>query len=308
MNPKRYSQIERAMHILDKSSTVAILKDDHYLLFLFKKTERIAAALYVLTGLFPDAEPLKWSLRDSVSKLLGHVLSFNERATVQSKEILSDTLAEMTRLHSLADLAFVADMLSPMNHSVLGKELDNVLSILDGKWRTSAPASPAQFNEDFFGVPKDVFGEVAENHAVPVVAAGAESPDDAILRSLSEFERLKRNQKDIYKGHLMIKDTVLNKKDTGVARFRAVGKRPASPVLDQTKDERKERILSVLRQKTNAMIKDFSAVITDCSEKTIQRLLIEMVQGGVLKREGNRRWSKYKIAGRIPPTTAASAA
>jgi hypothetical protein len=43
-------------------------------------------------------------------------------------------------------------------------------------------------------------------------------------------------------------------------------------------------------------IKDFAQKIKGCSEKTIQRELIVMLTSGVLKKEGERRWSKYFLA------------
>jgi len=43
-------------------------------------------------------------------------------------------------------------------------------------------------------------------------------------------------------------------------------------------------------------IKDFTKNIKDCSEKTIQRELLAMVAKGVLKKEGERRWSKYFLS------------
>ena len=75
MNPKRYSQIERALQILDKSGTVGILKDDQYLLFLFKKTERVIAALYIITGWFSYTVTLKFACRDSGRKLMKYKLT-----------------------------------------------------------------------------------------------------------------------------------------------------------------------------------------------------------------------------------------
>jgi len=42
-------------------------------------------------------------------------------------------------------------------------------------------------------------------------------------------------------------------------------------------------------------VKDFAKVITDISEKTIQRELLDLVQRGVIKKEGERRWSRYSL-------------
>ena len=58
---------------------------------------------------------------------------------------------------------------------------------------------------------------------------------------------------------------------------------------------RRERILTVLRDKGQATIKDISESVTDCSEKTIQRELTALIKDSVIVREGERRWSKYSI-------------
>ncbi len=295
MNPRRYSQIERALQILDKSGTIDILKDDQYLLFLFKKTERIVAALYVITGLFPDVEPLKWSLRESSAHLLKHTLSFKERATVHSKEFLSDTFAELAHLISLVDLAHIADLLSPMNFSILKKEFDILQTSIEGKWKVQGTAF---LPEGFFGVSRELFPEI-DNHQGAVGTAQLLAEGGTTVGSFSELERLKRNIKDTQdKGQDDARGNVFNTKSGGHTKSAApVLRRKVvlNAVPDHTKEERKQRIIGVLRTQKSAMIKDFSSVITGCSEKTIQRLLMEMVQTGVLKREGDRRWSRYSL-------------
>lgn len=59
---------------------------------------------------------------------------------------------------------------------------------------------------------------------------------------------------------------------------------------------RRERVLDVLRDKGEATIKDITDVIKDCSEKTIQRELINLISDNVIVREGERRWSRYKLS------------
>jgi predicted HTH transcriptional regulator len=62
------------------------------------------------------------------------------------------------------------------------------------------------------------------------------------------------------------------------------------------KNDRQDTIKSMLKGGIKLTIKDFAKNIKDCSEKTIQRELVEMVAKGVLKKEGERRWSKYFLA------------
>jgi predicted HTH transcriptional regulator len=66
-------------------------------------------------------------------------------------------------------------------------------------------------------------------------------------------------------------------------------------VNNDKKLQRQEVIISTLKNQSNLTIKDFSKVIKDCSEKTIQRELIDLVNRGVVKKDGERRWSRYSL-------------
>ena len=60
--------------------------------------------------------------------------------------------------------------------------------------------------------------------------------------------------------------------------------------------DRGSRIKTVLEAKPEATIKDIAEVITDVSEKTIQRELNSLIEKGQVVRQGERRWSKYSVA------------
>jgi predicted HTH transcriptional regulator len=62
------------------------------------------------------------------------------------------------------------------------------------------------------------------------------------------------------------------------------------------KNSRQGIIIAILKRKKDIMIKDVSSLIPGCSEKTIQRELLAMVQAGVLKKIGEKRWSHYVLA------------
>ena len=59
--------------------------------------------------------------------------------------------------------------------------------------------------------------------------------------------------------------------------------------------DRGERIKTVLEAKPQATIKDIAEIITDVSEKTIQRELNSLIEKGQVLREGERRWSRYSV-------------
>ncbi len=60
-------------------------------------------------------------------------------------------------------------------------------------------------------------------------------------------------------------------------------------------NDRRTRIRTILEAKGEASIKDISEIVTDVSEKTIQRELNAMIEDNIVKREGERRWSKYSL-------------
>jgi len=68
----------------------------------------------------------------------------------------------------------------------------------------------------------------------------------------------------------------------------------SAPKLKQS--DRKDIILNILKKDSNLTIKDFSSVIKDCSEKTIQRELTSLVEKGLVLKVGERRWSTYSLA------------
>ncbi|MCA9361275.1 hypothetical protein KC845_01815 [Candidatus Kaiserbacteria bacterium] len=59
--------------------------------------------------------------------------------------------------------------------------------------------------------------------------------------------------------------------------------------------DRRSRIQTIIEAKGEATIKDISDIITDCSEKTIQRELQSMIEDNLVKRQGERRWSRYSL-------------
>ena len=59
--------------------------------------------------------------------------------------------------------------------------------------------------------------------------------------------------------------------------------------------DRREAIMSVIKDKGKASIKDISMLIRGVSEKTIQRELLSLVTAGMILKHGERRWSVYSL-------------
>ncbi len=67
-------------------------------------------------------------------------------------------------------------------------------------------------------------------------------------------------------------------------------------ISDGPVKDRRETILSVIRNKKMASIKDISTLIRGISEKTIQRELAHLIDEGKVLKQGERRWSTYSLS------------
>lgn len=275
MNPKHYSQIERAIQCFEKSSTADFLKDNQYLSFIFKKSERFVAALYILTELFPDPEPLKWELRSLGTLLCKDILSFRGRGSIFSKENVGDASSSIIRVASLLEIAHIANFVSAMNLSLFRRELDALMALIEGRGRSgSAMGENLAFHESFFRVPEQPRDDVL-----------VQKSQQSLVNKTGEMSTIQRNIS--HKGQGGIKDSVSYKvSDTTKGH------------LDERNNrvDRRQKIIGVLKLRGVATIKDISTVIVGCSEKTVQRELLKMVQEDVLRKEGERRWSRYSLA------------
>jgi predicted HTH transcriptional regulator len=111
------------------------------------------------------------------------------------------------------------------------------------------------------------------------------------LPALSKIQTVPENVKDKFVD-LKRHDTVntqetTDDKDSKLRDFSVVAVK---------KNKRQSIIISLLKRKKEVMIKDITETITDCSEKTIQRELAALVDEGILKKEGERRWTRYMLA------------
>lgn len=223
-------------------------------LYLHKKCEKISSVLYILSSRIPDAEPLKFRLRD---KALALVLECSPEALQKGSGFISiDVAGDPQRtafayaigriaadIQVLLQVAHAAGYISKMNVAVLVKELSDLFSFI----RTTDES--------------EILPEG------PQISSGMFRSDDPNnrdeIKDNKEVDRYERKSKNV--------------------------------VSDTNVDLRKRLILNIILEKKVVTIKDISTRITNCSEKTIQRILATLVEDGTLQRQGSRRWSTYSI-------------
>ncbi len=275
---------------LDMSS-VGIFSNDPYHVFLYKKTEKVTAAVYLVSNLFSDSEPLKMSLRGKVLMLLSRVSSL-VYCTQNRQEEVGRTILLISELKSLLTVANIAGLLSQMNNGILQKELDTLITTIETEEKNTSKVQGYMLPDSFFDLKDQAPGNP------PSIG---QSFQTSSLRSSSEDGATSEFYKGQPKGHKrhLVLDNGLEENFSATSNLSKKISRPSlrtnSKTFDPRKDSRKTIIIELLKKDSNLTIKDFTRVLNDCSEKTIQRELLSLVAGGVLKKEGERRWSTYSL-------------
>jgi hypothetical protein len=282
MDKRKDSKIKDIERNPDK---VTIFKNDSDFYYLYKKTEKIASAVYLITNFFSVHEPLKWTLRDTILELLKDTLEL-ANITVSDKEpVIRKMSASVFRIISLFEIGFKASLISEMNFTIIKNELYTLVLTVEEKENSPMIQEDVLLTEEFFQVEQSEKIVNISNKGVTKIPQ--KTPMNNVL----------------YKGHSKGHDVLKNISDmhaSYLAQSNAGGSIPQESVQEvTTKDksnDRQEVIYNYLTEHKVATIKDIASIITDCSEKTIQRELGTMLDQGRIKKMGERRWSKYFIA------------
>lgn len=217
--------------------------------FVVRKAEKLASALYTVTGFIPQEDPLRTCLRSCAVEL---VSASADPAHAGGLRHADGFAARCLEIGSALSLAQRSGFVSSMNSRILCDEYADLASFVK------------RHQERVFGGGEAV--EVGERLALEL----ARAPAPFALASA---------------GHTKATLTLRN---APVKRTRNSHKGHS---------DRKDTILRLLDKKDKITIKDAMNTVEGCSEKTIQRELISLVESGVLVREGARRWSTYRRAG-----------
>lgn len=237
----------------NKSDGLLIYNPEYYS-FIFKKTEKVVAAVFYITESKKDnntnADIVSY-IQGAAQTVLDRVLDVLTRTVIEGGGIEAEAHKALLRMRSTFQIALASGIMRSDYVDVLTREIDDVIRNLH-----------MLSNRD---------------ERFPSLAFNEEKEYAAALKSQKLREPAKNTSK-------------VPKKLAGQTILQANSERKMSHI------NRREAIIAVLRAKGNANIKDISEVVLDCSEKTIQRELIDMINKGQIVREGERRWSRYRLS------------
>ena len=195
--------------------------------FVLLKLQKLSAALYLITNVIHDSDPIKWRLRDTSLSLLSQ--------TKSDHLLLGQLIPAISQVLSLIDIARLNASVSTMNFDILKQEYLAIRNKLEEQNRP----------------------EFLKQLAIP--ESGLEASN--IVRQFSSSIATK-----------------------------SINHQSAPRLIANS---RRDGILKLIKQQGPISIKDIAKSVPGVSSKTVQRELAELVRGGLLKKEGDRRWSRY---------------
>lgn len=245
------------------------------IILIHKRAERIVAALFLVTDILSSDNPIRHRMRLLGVDLLSFIVSSPQSVQPGNLDdvFFRAYMSRLLEISSLFEVAYLSEQISEMNFSVMKGEIERLISTAE---RTKKQT--------------DTFAQLSKIGAVFSGGLTKEKREE-ISMSLSN----KLRQQIFNKGHQATRNRQRPRRRVSYSPADAVvGKGNHDDGID--KQKRKDVIVRTLSDGKHLTIKDIAIVLNDIGEKTIQRELSFMVSTGVLKREGERRWSKYYLA------------
>ena len=263
----------------------------------YTKTNKLVAALYMVTDIMDKQEPLRNKLR---------ILGAGIVSDIHSNPVLvADKISEIL---SFLDITSAVGMISEMNCNILKKEFFKLEISIQEFAAESNPVWLEKFiqeekmEEDFAfsslsiknklnvdNSRKDSAGYNVKGHALLETKPNGHSTRIGVQKGSTLMNALKKMEGQSFSNH--VRNTAYN----------VIG---SSGAFDQLKKQRRDEIVKIIKDKKGVYPTSGGATITDirtsakgvlvsCGEKTLQRELVSMVSDGVLNKTGEKRWSKY---------------
>lgn len=121
--------------------------------YVVRKAEKLTTALYLVTDIMSEKEPLKWKAREIGVDLLSDITIASSLSASEKMSMLRDIMKKAEKVIAFLDVAQSAHLMSDMNSSMLKKEYIALKDNIEGEWGRVYEASKSIFSEAFFDVP-----------------------------------------------------------------------------------------------------------------------------------------------------------
>lgn len=232
--------------------------------YLYERTQKITEALYRVTDLFSDHEPLKWLLRKEGVEILEAILkikALRPHERIRQLDLITD---HIQRALQVLELASSNSFISETNFQVLKREYRTLVDFMTSKRTEFLPEPLVLTSEE---KPKQIESTTKKDNDVKI-----ENKEASKKEARSNGHHIRHSDN----GHSKVQND----------RYNTIA------------NERKQKILSYIKEKDWVSVGELANLFQGkISEKTVQRDLVGMANAGLLLKEGDKRWRRYKLIG-----------
>lgn len=252
------------------TSALAVMKRDGVMgekFMSYTKTNKLITALYMVTDIMDKDEPVRNKLRTLGAEIIS-----------DNNSLASHLDQKISAILSLLDIASAVNMISEMNVNILKKEFIKMKEFINTEVLDTQRNSVLL--EDFFN--EETIPQIPQSK---IYSLGVVSDKTNLAKKTNGHKTINVG---LQKGHTLMK--AISDKIPSLS---------TNTNFDKLKQDRRDEIIKIIKDKGGATIKDIKdnsqGVLRTTGEKTLQRELISMVKDNLLKKTGEKRWSKYNL-------------
>ena len=292
-NISQNSDVSKDTSVSKAFEPISFFTKDKSFVFAHQKIKKLVAAVYMLTNFLPNEEPVKWSLRRLGMSLLRLNIDLKDGNSANQEFIETSLRENILEIVSLLEVASFAGMVSEMNIAILKKEFHSLLTHIHAMIIEKSKSDPL-LKSPFF---HDEIDEISlpDIQHVKGIEEGIMSLNEktSVIGNQVSRETFIKDKTQSLKAPFLQSEP-LQVQSAPVPQVNSHKLKEFGPVAVK-KNKRQSIIINLLKRKKDIMVKDVAEVVHDCSEKTLQRELLALVSEGILKKEGERRWTRYSL-------------
>lgn len=231
------------------------LGDKSYFLNLYKRTHRLSSAIFLVSNNIEEGDVVKSHIKDACVKMLSLTISLKDAASYP--EIQKTLLGVEGLSLNIVSLFDIAVVSGSISVMNAGI-IKNEFNNLIKELNQFKQSS----DEVEKGLVSDVFSGGITDKELPVFS---------------------RSNQNVVQKNLPIKDNIPQRQEDNENK------------RHNRKTLRKNLVYEFILKHKGSSIKDIVPNIKGCSEKTIQREIMELIKDGKVSKVGERRWSKYSV-------------
>ncbi len=246
------------------NSKTSIYPDKAYVQ-VYKRFERIAAVIYILSNRMPQEEVLRSEIRTLALRCVSFTARLGEGFRDGKNLSIIDLEGTCIELTTIVRLLAAGKFVSRANVELVVRAIEEALALAVGL-QDSVLAEDVVITRDDLVPEQSVLRRVT-----PAQSGAARSP--VIIERARGLQSTQKASSDAV----------------------SAGGKTVAKVSVVPGGSREATILAVLRKYGPLGIKDVAVHMPDCGEKTVQRALAALVASGSIRKEGEKRWSKYHV-------------